>query len=329
MKMIFASALSVLLLISPAFATSINGQSVAASTSSDISKNEVPANSIEDKNSPNSKDTPKKKEIKKQSEENSAKKVNEQSLGTDLEKTNEHLPETSLEKTKEQSPETGLEKAKELGSEAVEKTQEVVKKGVAILDSARENRASSAFGVAVNYSLFDTWIPSKYGASLLYNRSASSTYELEYLRASISYDFKGLDIGKISEQRLSLLWRSYSTRNSFSFNTGLNYSMFNIHVGDSLLSSVAPNERSSVDIINIRTLGFTWGVGNRWQTANGVVWGFDWFTINIPLHTVESESPFLSATTKDSDRDKVDDLITIFRHLPTFSILKAQLGYSF
>ncbi len=217
------------------------------------------------------------------------------------------------------------DKVKEGASDAAEAGQEGLQKAKASLAAARERRANSEWTITGNYSLFETWTLNKYGFTIGYNKSESTTYELEYMRGSFGFGYLGIDLASITEQRISLLWRTYGKRNSFSMHTGIFYYDFSAGYGNDYLSSVAGGY---VEAYELKSLGLTWGLGNRWQSKGGFVWGFDWFAIHMPLVILEENNPYVNATTDAQDREDAEDAANYFRRFPMFAVVKVQLGFS-
>lgn len=218
------------------------------------------------------------------------------------------------------------DKTLEVGEKALDAGADAGKKVGHSLAQSRPRREKKNWGVHGHYSFLDTWVPSKYGLSFYSVTSANSTWELEYTRGSLSYGVVLADLLSITEQRVSLNWRSFSSRNSFYFSYGVFYNDFEFVLGDKLLASV--DASASVDLVKIQSMGLSWGVGNRWQTEGKFTWGFDWFAINIPLVTLSSEAPYIESTTDEDDRDEVREAMDVIEKIPTFVALKVQLGVS-
>src|SRR5690606_7424475 len=87
------------------------------------------------------------------------------------------------------------------------------------------------WGVALIYSPLDMWVPSKFGGNITYNDSDKYSYELEYLKGSIGSSSFSIDIGKISDTRVSLLQRSFNNRRSFNYFWGAYYEKFEVRLG--------------------------------------------------------------------------------------------------
>lgn len=193
------------------------------------------------------------------------------------------------------------------------------------LNTTRENRSAREWTITGNYNFFEMWVVTKYGFTLGWNRSPASTYEFEFMKGSIGLGKYGIDLADISETRMSLIWRSYGKRQSFNFITGLYYNELEAGFGSDYLSTVPGGY---VDLLSIKTLGITWGLGNRWITKGGFVWGFDWFAVHIPVFILEKDDAFTSASTSAEYREDVDDAVSFFSRIPAVGALKVQLGFS-
>lgn len=234
------------------------------------------------------------------------------------------------------SNESNSNREKSLWQKTQEKGKNLLKAGEREAEKVSENfggtrtrREQSRHQILGTYSLLDTWIPSKWGASYAFTPSPRGSWEIEYLRGTLSIPFIIEDFGKITDQRLSVFYRSYSDRNSFSFLYGINYSSFKAQLGIDYLSTVSGGNVGQVDLVAIETLGLTWGVGNRWQLNNNVLIGLDWFTIYIPVITLESQADFLSANASEKRKEEIRDALDVIERIPTFAALKFQLGIAF
>lgn len=206
-------------------------------------------------------------------------------------------------------------------------TDKAIKKAQVALNESPKSREERKWKVLGNYSYFDLWIPSKIGFSLTYSSSEKRSWEFEYLKGSFSIPFVVEDLGKFVDTRMSLLTRSFPYNSNFNYFYGLNYNHIEIFIGDKFLASITPFP--SFDVMSIKTLGFTWGLGHRWQFKNRFIVSVDWFQINIPLLTLEEKTPFLASTTNASDREDAQDVVDFFKSFPTIGALKFQLGISF
>ncbi|MBX3021868.1 MAG: hypothetical protein KF799_09350 [Bdellovibrionales bacterium] len=201
-----------------------------------------------------------------------------------------------------------------------------------VIESAAESRADRAktrWTVLGSYGYFDTWVPSKVGIAAVYNDGPSQSYELQFDRGSVGFDYFKVSLGKVSDDRISLLWRRFGVRNSFNYFLGLHHSSYRIRLGSTLLSSVTGSKRGAVDMLELTTAGPSFGIGNRWQTRGGFVWSVDWLVINFPAWILKTRTAFLDETASASDRKSVEDVLSIIKGAPTGTVVKAQLGYAF
>jgi hypothetical protein len=185
------------------------------------------------------------------------------------------------------------------------------------------------YTIALDAAVFETWVITKYGATASYSPSKENTFDLEYVRGSLGVGYFGVSLGRIEEQKASLLWRSYGQRKTFSFFTGLSYNSFTVHLGSDFLETVSGSQRANVDVAEFATLSATWGFGQRWRRPSGFVWGIDWFTISWPVVQLHEHSPFAEASSSADKRSQFTDAAKAFKRLPSVGVLKLQVGYSF
>lgn len=200
---------------------------------------------------------------------------------------------------------------------------------VASASTSREDRKNTQYSILANYSYFDTWVPSKYGAAFVFNFGPSDAAEFSYDHGGVGYDYFKVSIGRVSDDRFTVLWRHYGLFNSFNLVAGLHHSNFRVQLGSDLLRSVPGGDTGGVNVVEISTLGPTIGFGNRWQTKGGFVWSFDWLLIHFPLWTLKERTAYLSATHDPVARKDVDDAVKLLKGTPSASMVKAQLGYAF
>ena len=143
-----------------------------------------------------------------------------------------------------------------------------------------------------NYSPIDLLIPSKYGFTLGYINNADKTWEFEYLRGSISVPFIIEDLGKMTDERFSVIGRSYFGSNSFNFSYGISYFDFSLHLGDKLLSRVTGGNYPSIDLVEVQSVGFNLAIGNRWSLNRNVTFGIDWISWAQPVYVLNQKSTF-------------------------------------
>ncbi len=189
-------------------------------------------------------------------------------------------------------------------------------------------RLSNRFSVLVEYSPLDLILPSKIGANIGYNTTASTDYELEYLGTSVSSPFFIQDIGGFSDKRISLIRRSFGNRNSFNVFYGLTYFDLEIHVGSQYLQS-ATNLPSSLDLMRSQTLGVVAGIGNRWLFPRGFTAGVDWLSWSQPIVTLNERSDVINYIKDEGAKTTLQNVFHISAFLPRITVLKVALGLSF
>jgi hypothetical protein len=228
-------------------------------------------------------------------------------------------PSTQVENSTQEP--SNFDKAKEKVSDAYGQVQSTLAKG-------RYLRGQSKWALFGNYAPLDLLIPGKYGVSLGWTRGPDKIWELEYLRGKVAVPFIVEDLGKMTDQRLTLMARSFSG-NSFNFSYGISYFDFSITLGDKLLNGVSAGQVPYVDVISVQSVGFYLGVGNRWNFPNGFTLGVDWATWAQPVYITNEEKGFLDATTDESDKDEVETALDVVNYFPRLSFLKLNLGWSF
>ena len=196
------------------------------------------------------------------------------------------------------------------------------------LGQSRLIRQNSNYFVTLNYSPIDLVLPSKWGITLGSVKDVDQTWELEYLKSSVSVPFIVEDLGEMTDERLSLIRRNYLGTQTFNFNYGLNYHRFNLHIGNKYLSSVATSV-PDVDLISVESLGFNVGMGHRWTFSNRWIVGVDWVSWSQPVFTTRKDNKFEDYSANEGYKDSTDTLVKLITWVPRITILKFQVGYSF
>lgn len=211
----------------------------------------------------------------------------------------------------------------------LETQPKIVEDVSAALKQTRDRRAEAQYYVLGNYAPFDLIIPSKYGFTLGLIQGIDSSWELEYLHGGISVPFVIKDLGKMSDDRFSLIKRSYLGNNSFNISYGLSYHDFSIHLGDKLLNNLTGGNYPSIDLIQIQSIGLNAGVGNRWSFDHNITVGIDWISWSQPLVITKKQNSFSDYATNQEDRDNVETAVKWISYLPRFSVVKLQVGILF
>lgn len=195
-------------------------------------------------------------------------------------------------------------------------------------DAEITERQSRPWNVTGSYSLLDTWTLGKFGISGAWQMQERA-WELNYQRGSFGLGVFVADIGKISEQRVQILTRSFGSRRSLNWFYGAFYNDVNVSIGNDILNNVSQGSYPDADLLILRTAGITWGLGQRWQRENGVGFGVDWFEINIPLTTLEQDVPILGSDAEEGDKRRIRNALDILENIPTATLLRVHVGYSF
>lgn len=201
----------------------------------------------------------------------------------------------------------------------------LIEESVASARESREARASTRHTVLASYAYLDMWVPSKFGIAYAFSPNAGEAFELGYERGSVGYDYFKVSIGRVSDDRFYLVWRRFGGFNSFNYFLGVHHEEFRVRIGDTLLRTSGGRG----DILELARAGVTVGVGNRWQTRGGFTWSADWLVLHIPVLSLRTRSPFLDASANEAYRGQVDNVLRLFRDVPTAAALKIQLGFAF
>lgn len=185
------------------------------------------------------------------------------------------------------------------------------------------NREDGIGSLMVGYQLLNTWVPAKKTGSYTHYFSRDWGLELEYSASKISVDIAGINLGKIEENRITLMGK-YFVGNSFYFNFGGYYSEMEIFVGDKFDDALGNqiNDSFKMDIF-----GGVFGVGNRWIFNNGITVGLDWLRFNMPIATSVKQRVLKSLDEENSE--DVKSVSKIFKNFPTFTFVGVNIGYTF
>lgn len=197
------------------------------------------------------------------------------------------------------------------------------------LNQTRLRREQADYFVFANYSPIDLLIPGKSGLSFGGIRDVDHSWEFEYLSGSISVPFLIKDLGKMTDKRFSYIKRSYFGGNSFNFNYGLSYFDFSLMLGDELLNRISGGTYPSLDLVEVQSLGFNIGIGNRWVFNKNISFGIDWLSWSQPIYTLKSKSVFLDYASNPDDKEDVENGLKTITYFPRLTILKLQLGILF
>lgn len=191
--------------------------------------------------------------------------------------------------------------------------------------SSSDYRERSSGTLMAGYQVLATWIPFKWNLSYSYLFDRKWSVELEWSRGSYGIGAFGFDAARITENRYTLMVRRY-VGNSFHFILGGFKNDFHGELGDRILKDMTD---TSIDDFRVQGMGFTFGLGNRWQWNNGFTLGIDWFRLNVPLFEKKVDNEVLKNINDNNDLRIVKDAIQKVKNIPTFVLLGLNLGYSF
>lgn len=213
-----------------------------------------------------------------------------------------------------------------------EKIVDALSKGkdqvVQALSHSRLVRQNSNYFATGNFAPVDLILPSKFGLTLGTVTNADYTWELEYLKSSVSVPFLVDDIGEMTDERLSVIRRNYFGTETFNLSYGLSYNRFKVHIGSKYLAYIATNV-PDVDLMQIDSLGFNVGIGNRWIFSNRWMLGVDWVSWSQPVFTTKYNNKYSDYATDEDSKDTIDTVAKLIRWVPRITLLKLQVGYSF
>lgn len=191
------------------------------------------------------------------------------------------------------------------------------------LGDTEKNRMDSNHQLAVGYQYASTWVVGKATASYTYLAGQTWAFNLEYSTAERTVDIADFEIGKIKEDRISLL-AQYYLNNSFFVAGGGYYYEYAIDTAGSLRNVLNQQLQRKW---NIGGLGAAFAFGSRWQTDWGLTWGFDWVRLNIPfVSTWENKETGEVETVRRRDVDRTFEVLEKF---PTIAFVGVQIGYTF
>lgn len=230
---------------------------------------------------------------------------------------------TVFQASAETPPPTPKERLQQIGNKA----EETIQLAANTLGESKSRRENSDFLVLLNYSYLDLILPGKYGITLGWIPNARSTYEVEYLRGSLSFIID--EIGSMKDERFSITKRSFLGRNSFNVSYGLNYFIFGGRLSDEVMQSVSQIYQSSAREIETHLIGAHIGLSNRWTIKKNITIGVDWVSWSQPLFQVYKYEKFTEQSNDQGDKKDIERAMDIASYLPRLTFLKVQFGMSF
>jgi hypothetical protein len=194
-----------------------------------------------------------------------------------------------------------------------------------VLDGNARNSAS----VGLLYSPIDLIIPNKVGLHIAWKKSTTEFWEFEALSGKVAVPYLIADLGKMTDNRYSLLLRTKESDSSFNLTYGVTFFDFSIVLGDRFLNSLSGSQAFAVDVVQEQSLGVSFGFGNRWNLGDSSYVGVDWFTWSQPLISINNKAPFLDRSAQTTEKDDVERATKILSYFPRISLLKVYLGFRF
>lgn len=183
--------------------------------------------------------------------------------------------------------------------------------------------------VGLTYSPLDLLIPNKWGAKFGGETPGELAWEVEYLRGSLQTPFIIADLGRMTDERYSLIFRSYGQRKSFNFHFGVSYFSFKANLSPKFLNTVPAQVDTSYDIVRVESVGFNLGIGHRWHWGERFLFGVDWLSWAQPVFITKNQSEIKDLTTDEKTKDTISDAVRIANYVPRFLTLKVYLNFSF
>ncbi len=196
------------------------------------------------------------------------------------------------------------------------------------MNETKAQREKEDYFVLGSYSPLDLIIPGKYGFTFGAISNADTSWEIEYLQGSLSVPFVVDDLGKMQDQRLSLIRRSYFGANSFNFSYGVSYFDFSVHLGNKYMSQINSSPPSA-DLIDVRGVGFNAAVVNRWTFKHNITLGVDWLSWAQPVMLTKKEATYLNEISNQDSKDDVESFMNVVSYFPRIAVFKIQLGILF
>jgi hypothetical protein len=89
------------------------------------------------------------------------------------------------------------------------------------------------------YSPIDLIIPNKVGLHIAWKKSTTEFWEFEALSGKVAVPYLIADLGKMTDNRYSLLLRTKESDSSFNLTYGVTFFDFSIVLGDRFLNSLS------------------------------------------------------------------------------------------
>lgn len=195
--------------------------------------------------------------------------------------------------------------------------------------SEKLSASPGGFFLGLTYSPLDLLIPSKWGAKVGGETPGELAWEFEYLRSSLETPFIIADLGKMTDERYSLILRSFGQRKSFNVHFGVTYFSFKAHLSPKFLNTVPTQIDTSYDVVQVESVGFNLGIGHRWHWGEHFHFGVDWLSWAQPVFITKNQSEITDLTEDEDTKETISDAVRIANYVPRLLTLKVFLNFSF
>lgn len=193
----------------------------------------------------------------------------------------------------------------------------------------QQKLSPGGYFLGLTYSPLDLLIPSKWGAKVGGETPGELAWEVEYLRGAWETPFIIADLGQMTDERFSLIFRSYGQRKSFNFHFGVTYFAFKANLSPKFLDTVPAQVDTSYEVVRVESVGFNLGLGHRWHWGKHFHFGVDWLSWAQPVFITKNQSEIKDLTNDEDTKDTISDAVRIANYVPRLLSLKVFLNYSF
>lgn len=189
-------------------------------------------------------------------------------------------------------------------------------------------RAEKNYLVSLNYSLVDFPIPSKMGLTVGMIKTPTQTWEVEFMRGSLSVPGGFRDLASVTDTRVGVIGRTYFSE-TFHMSYGVTYFDFSATLGDALMNNLSNGTYPNVDMLALQGFGANVGIGNTWTINNKYTIGVDWLTLAQPLVITKKSFDYVNYATNENDKKNVEDTMTVISYLPRLAAVSVHFGMLF
>jgi hypothetical protein len=193
--------------------------------------------------------------------------------------------------------------------------------------TSRELRSKDRFGIHHAPYALGYYVTVRKSTSLSYNTHPNETWEFDWVRAELGFGYWGFDLINFSENYYNFNYRSFANTNSFNWKIGLGYREIDLSLGSESLKYVTSQDIYQ-NVFNEQAITLNSAVGNRWQWDWGGTLSVDWFEMYVPIFRTSNRNAGQEYADEKTERD-VNKAMKFISNIPTATVLKVQMGYSF